>query len=816
MRKIHIHKILPGLLFSLLLCTAYLWLFNTNSGLQFAYKLGKGFLAGKLQIEGLSGSLAGPIKINTINYQEDQLTFSAHDVELDWRLRNLIFQRISVDMISANNVKISITHPEKIIKYLFMDSSSTSSLQFDLQNINLQKINLVYPQTSKPVNIDSVKLSLLASASNLKFIDLMLTSADINLQMNGQFAKQYDSNWHANINNLSNLISGLSGTIYSQGKLSGNQLSQLKADIILQGKDLQFANHKIAALNGKFITDPKQKNTTHFDLALNNIELLQSKIENITTIGDLILNNNANTILNLRFLPIKFASPATNDLKQHIINNIVLKAVRNNSKITTEFHIAPVDQSAILGTLAINNIDNINSKIKGSLDWHTESLAFLETLSPKIKNPTGKLDANFTIVGTLENPEWSGKFDAKHININIPTANLQLNNGNFLVNVTPQEIKYSGQISSNNGSNLNISALTKLNLNSSSTEANITGQNFLLSDTPSVNIEISPDIKARINDRGIDLSGSIIIPKARVELQNFSEVETLPKDVVFVGQKQSRTPEMDIYSHISIILEDNIYLSVQGLRGNIAGKVLIDGDPKRTITGNGTLILKDGSYDIRGQNLKIEQGQIIFSNSPITNPNLNIQAFREINSFGLHNQKLMVGVNIKGTVSNPLSTLYSEPSGLSQEDILSYLLLGQPSTQIDDFYSGKTGANDQISLMLNALKTLNIGGSGNKFTALSDNLRKHLGLAELGLTTNSIETKPKDSDNNDKSIISAKTALALGKYLSPSLYIGYSIGILDQMSTFKVRYRLWKNFILQTETSTLDTGVDLLYSIARD
>lgn len=827
MSKIRIHKILSGLMIFLLLYAMFLWLFHTDVGLQFAYKSGKELLPGKLQIEGLSGNLAGPIKAKAINYQNEQLKLSAQNIQLDWQLFDLILRKITINNLTANDINITLTSPQKTTKYFVINPKNQNNqsfftknlLKFDFQNINLQKIKLLYPQLSEPTTIDSLQLSLTGTPSRLSSVDLTLTAPDNKLQVNGQFGAQYVISWDAHINNLNKLATNLSGAITSQGKLSGSQLAQVNADVTLLGKNLQLSGNKIEKLSVKFITDTMHTDNIHIDVALNNLELPQTKIESITTKGDLILNSKSTTTLNLRFLPIKFSFLSTENFQQPVIDNITLKAVRNGNKISSEFNITSMDQSTIIGKLDLYK----NKILTGSFDWHTQNLIFLEALSSNIKNPTGKLDASFILKGTLLKPEWIGKFDLQNASANIPAANIQLNNGRFALNATAKEIKYTGQIFSKSSS-LNINGVTKLGANNSIIQAKLAGQNFLLSDTASAYIQVSPDINLTASNKGLDLNGAITIPKARVILQDFSEAETLPKEVVFVGQKQQPLPPIvtDIYTHITLILGDEVFLNMRGLKGDVSGKVLVEGHPKRTTMGNGTLTLKEGSYDLYGQALKIEQGHIIFSNSPITNPNLSIRAFRTIEEsisnsmFALHNERVAVGINIQGTVNNPLTTLYSEPSGLSQEDILSYLLLGQPSTQVTDTYGDTAKLDSQINLMLNAIKTLNIGGSGNKFTALSDNLRTKLGFTELGLSTNPTSASSKNSATNNPSNLPSTTSLILGRYLSPSLYVGYSIGILDQLSTFKIRYRLWRNFMLQTETSTLDTGVDLLYSMTRD
>jgi len=59
------------------------------------------------------------------------------------------------------------------------------------------------------------------------------------------------------------------------------------------------------------------------------------------------------------------------------------------------------------------------------------------------------------------------------------------------------------------------------------------------------------------------------------------------------------------------------------------------------------------------------------------------------------------------------------------------------------------------------------------------------------------------------------SALALGKYLSPDLYVGYGVGLLDNANTFNIRYRLTKRLVFESNTSATGTGADLTYTLER-
>jgi len=59
------------------------------------------------------------------------------------------------------------------------------------------------------------------------------------------------------------------------------------------------------------------------------------------------------------------------------------------------------------------------------------------------------------------------------------------------------------------------------------------------------------------------------------------------------------------------------------------------------------------------------------------------------------------------------------------------------------------------------------------------------------------------------------TALMLGKYLTPDLYVGYGVGLLGAVNTFNVKYRLNNRLLFESNSSATGTGADLIYTFER-
>ncbi len=189
--------------------------------------------------------------------------------------------------------------------------------------------------------------------------------------------------------------------------------------------------------------------------------------------------------------------------------------------------------------------------------------------------------------------------------------------------------------------------------------------------------------------------------------------------------------------------------------------------------------MKDGIYKAYGQDLTLERGRVVFAGGPLDNPGLDLRAYRKADD------GVVAGLNIRGTLKAPETTIYSDPA-MAQDQALAYILLGHPLGQ---------STPQEGSLLANAANSLGLKG-GNL-------LAKKLG-ARYGLEEAKIE-----STGGLK-----EASLVVGKYLSPRLYVTYGIGLFEPVSTFRIRYLLGREWSLQAEQGA-ETSADFLYTVER-
>ena len=84
-----------------------------------------------------------------------------------------------------------------------------------------------------------------------------------------------------------------------------------------------------------------------------------------------------------------------------------------------------------------------------------------------------------------------------------------------------------------------------------------------------------------------------------------------------------------------------------------------------------------GSHRVLGRTFELDGGRVLFPGRPGLNPDLSIQASSRIRR--QDEPPLEVDALVEGTLVQPVVTLTTEEVGLAEEDLVSYLVFGQPS-----------------------------------------------------------------------------------------------------------------------------------------
>ncbi|RFF27126.1 MULTISPECIES: translocation/assembly module TamB domain-containing protein [unclassified Wenzhouxiangella] len=209
-------------------------------------------------------------------------------------------------------------------------------------------------------------------------------------------------------------------------------------------------------------------------------------------------------------------------------------------------------------------------------------------------------------------------------------------------------------------------------------ESRVEGEQFAFAGADWLKLTASPQIGLQAQPGLVQIDGDIHIDHLRGGLPPGSAERITPSsDVEVVGEgTEEEAPasaaSRKVEGRLGIDLGDDASLATEGFQTDLAGNLELRWNGPPRPQGRGTIRLTDGSYRAYGQNLEINDGEIIFSGQPIDNPRLDIRAVRDI--FG--DPKVEVaGVQISGSAQQPEIELYTDPP-TSEENALAYVVTG--------------------------------------------------------------------------------------------------------------------------------------------
>ncbi|TCO82419.1 autotransporter secretion inner membrane protein TamB [Plasticicumulans lactativorans] len=419
-------------------------------------------------------------------------------------------------------------------------------------------------------------------------------------------------------------------------------------------------------------------------------------------------------------------------------------------------------------------------RLDGRIRATFSQLVALRAFVPALANPRGRLGADLTLAGSVTKPQFRGQVRVTEGGFEAPAIGLKVTDLQLAAAGTPQGgLQFSGGARAGKGE-LTLGGAWQPE--AQRFQLDLRGSDFQVADADTLKAAISPNLTVRLEQRQLRIEGEVAIPRARITPPDTSSAVTPSDDVkrVDLPAPEETTP-LNLLTKVRVSLGDDVRVEAAGFKAQLEGSLLVEQVPPLAPRGNGIIGIKAGEYRIYGQDLSIERGQLLFSGGPLDNPGLDIRALRTVDT-------VKAGARITGSARKPVMKLFSEPS-MPDASVLSYLVFGRAP----DATSGSEGA-----LLGRAAAALATGG-GN---TLGKKIGDAVGLDQFGL----------ESSGNGGA---RDTALMLGKYLTPELYVSYGVGLFEPVGSFMVRYQLTKRLRVEARASGAATGGDLLYSFER-
>ncbi|MDQ3289388.1 MAG: translocation/assembly module TamB domain-containing protein [Pseudomonadota bacterium] len=453
--------------------------------------------------------------------------------------------------------------------------------------------------------------------------------------------------------------------------------------------------------------------------------------------------------------------------------DLVLEATFNPQRLQAELSAALAEGGRIDASVATGW--DAYSPLIGQIEVATEQLIWMELLSPDIVDPEGRLEGRIGLSGIRSEPEIDGRAALTGFTAEVPSLGITLRNGDVRLNAMPDgTARIEGSVATTSGEGtggvLKVDGSLGWRGRDVPLVLNIRGEDVLVSDTRDLRAVASPDVQVRYTaGQPLQVTGTVRVPSATIDLERLDRGVSTSPDVVVLDpiDPEDDGPATALAMDLTLVLGEDVELSGFGLDGELDGRLQVLAQPGREMRARGRLEVS-GEYAAYGQELQIERGFLTWSNSPISDPLLDIRAEREVG-------EVTAGVDVTGRATAPRAQVWSDPAS-SESEALALLALGRPLSTV----SGDE--RDQISAASAALSA----GSG----LIASQLGSRIGLDEAGV----IQSRALGGN-----------VLGVGKFISPKLFVGYGISLLGTGQVLTLKYLIGRGFDVEIETSTVET-----------
>lgn len=741
---------------ALVVLAIFYYIAGTESGLQLVWSKVKRRLPDNLHVESLHGNLISSLTIQNITYQDETALVSIQSIHLSWDAWRLLRKRFVITDIDIDGLSVKVKQSQEPAP------SKPSTFKIDdllkwLRYLRVERANIHHAEVDYK---------------------------DVRIVLDGGLDDNWHLQWSIKAPELNHLATDVRGKLTTTGSIIGSRL-QPDMQINIQLDNFATKYFGIRSLGGSINSSYSKNFTDHGVINVKGLNIEGMRVP------DLVLKTASQLKKGAYQLNVSAVLSPVN------VIDAELKLPKFLSNMTID---QPFKASASVDVKDFSQFNTLFADI------------------PQVRSVAGQVTGTFNASGTLLHPVIDGGLQVTNGSVFVPPASMEFS-----------DIRMQARY--HTGKPINLRATFVAGQGSASIEGTygveepalpllirVKGTDVLVYDTKEYKIKISPDMLLSYQNNDLDLSGKIEIPYALIAPVDFSTTTTLSSDVVIVNKK---TTSSDVPTNVSLqiqlVLGSNVNLQYHDLKTKLHGGINIYGKPGRPLTATGEFNINDGTYKAYGRTLNIQQGRLIYAGNLLSNPGISLRASQTIKTAGsgggsqfdssdfqsvyTGSGALTVGVAVSGVIDKPRITLFSDRPGLSQGDILSYLLFGYPQSQA----SGASGL-----ALLGVAGQMYGGDSGGG--SPTESLQNKLGLDELSVGTTEYFDASSTAQGGAPTTASA-TTVNMGRNLGHNLSLHYSVGLFQQVQVFSIRYQISRHFAIQTETSTLENGGDLLYQL---
>ncbi|MGD2068743.1 MAG: translocation/assembly module TamB domain-containing protein [Gemmatimonadota bacterium] len=452
-----------------------------------------------------------------------------------------------------------------------------------------------------------------------------------------------------------------------------------------------------------------------------------------------------------------------------------LGAWRDDLRVLTAKGTVPADLALTTGVVERFPPEEIDLRVAAD----SLPASFLLSLVETLDEVTGTVDGDFTIAGTVEDPSPSGTLALEGAGFLLPALGVRYRDvrgtlelrpdGTVDVNATARaggSVDVTGTVTLEPLTNPQFDLLIDLDrfraVSRRDVEGVVSGEVTLTGTFELPRVQgLEGQGRGLVVDRGtlfleefqrsstvVDLSDPRFFDMADTTLARARPILT-----------ESQNPFLrNLIVNVDLGVNQDTWIRSEQMNVEMRGDLVVVYDRQQNdIVLVGELEAVRGDYSVLGRRFEVQDGVVEFVGTPGINPNLEITARTRVRR--PPDEPLTVTATVTGTLVDPRVALSSQDAAVPEEDLISYLLFGQPT------YALTSG---QAASVQSAAGT--IGGQAVGFVA--GTLTNRLGslvAREIGLDYFAI-SQPTDLLNGEAGALE-QTTVELGRYIDRDLFV---------------------------------------------
>lgn len=470
------------------------------------------------------------------------------------------------------------------------------------------------------------------------------------------------------------------------------------------------------------------------------------------------------------------------------------------------------------GSIAVRRAGLMGDTIQGSLRTSGFSLAFLQLFSSEVSNLRGALTANVDVAGTTGRPRLNGNIAIENGAATVVPIGTRLDSlgANIALEGDTVRIRRIAAVTRRERrGTLDVTGIIGVTRYDDPTfDLQATARNFRIIDKrglASLDVTTTSPITLAGMYSGAVVSGSVrvdagtvyipdVIRKRVVDLNDPELLDvvdtTVARDRAILPHAPSEFTKNLRLENVAVNIGDDVWLRSQEANIKLGGSLNVTLD-RSQLALQGQLSAVRGTYRLNvvpfvQPTFDVEQGTLRFFGTPDLDPALDITAVNTVRrpAQSLNGQDVRIRATIAGTLSAPTLALSSADNlPLSQSDLLSYLITGEPAFTLD--YT--------TLQYVNQLAAVAVRSAGNIITSAIP----HTLFDVVELQTPTVLTPADAQARADNSALYnlLNTRAVFGKQLNSSLFLNFSTGFCAENFRnnlgLRLEYRLGRTYTAQ-------------------